>query len=81
MRIRLHDGPCAGEHEVAIADGEHPPEEFLVLVEQGPRQKVNEIFGGTIPGINVFAVHHLSRRDGDGTPVYAFRGNRESRGY
>jgi len=52
-----------------------------VLVEQGPRQTVDEIFGGSIPGVNVFAVHRLARRDGDGTPLYAFAGRRESRGY
>ena len=81
MLIRLTDGPCKGEHDVSIADGESPPEEFLVLVEQGPRQKVDEIFGGSIPGINVFAVHRLSRHDGDGIPIYAFAGRRETRGY
>jgi hypothetical protein len=26
-------------------------------------------------------VHRLARRDGDGTPLYAFAGRRESRGY
>ena len=81
MRIRLADGPCRGDHDLRIADGASLPEEYLVLVEAGPRQKVNEIFGGTIPGINVFAVHRLDRRDADGTPVYAFTGRRESRGY
>lgn len=81
MRIRLADGPCRGDHDLRIADDASLPEEYLVLVESGPRQKVNEIFGGTIPGINVFAVHRLARRDTDGTPVYAFTGRRESRGY
>lgn len=81
MLIRLNDGPCAGEHDVKIADGADPPEEFLVLVDQGPRQQVDQIFGGSIPGINVFAVHRLARRDRDGTPVYGFAGRRESRGY
>ncbi|GLZ46643.1 hypothetical protein Acsp06_28280 [Actinomycetospora sp. NBRC 106375] len=81
MRIRLDDGPCQGDHDLTIAEGANLPEEFLVLVEQGPRQKVSDMFGGSIPGINVFAVHRLARRDGDGTPVYAFAGRRESRGY
>lgn len=81
MRIRLADGPCRGHHDLTIAEGASLPEEFLVLVESGPRQKVSDIFGGSIPGINVFAVHRLARRDHDGTPVYAFTGRRESRGY
>lgn len=81
MRIRLTDGPCQGEHDLTMAEGATLPEEFLVLVERGPRQKVNDIFGGSIPGINVFAVHRLARRDQDGTPLYAFAGRRESRGY
>jgi hypothetical protein len=81
VRIRLSDGPCRGEHDLTIADGASLPEEFLVLVEKGPRQKVNDVFGGSIPGVNVFAVHRLARRDGDGTPVYSFAGRRESRGY
>jgi hypothetical protein len=81
MLIRLTDGPCKGEHDVSIADGANPPEEFLVLVEQGPRQKVDEIFGGSIPGVNVFAVHRLARHDRDGIPLYAFAGRRETRGY
>lgn len=81
MRIRLADGPCHGDHDLSIADGAALPEEYLVLVEVGPRQQVSEIFGGSIPGVNVFAVHRLDRRDADGTPVYAFAGRRESRGY
>ena len=81
MRIRLADGPCQGHHDLTIAEGVSLPEEFLVLVEKGPRQTVNDIFGGSIPGINVFAVHRLARRDQDGTPVYSFTGRRESRGY
>ncbi|GAA4801061.1 hypothetical protein GCM10023200_42320 [Actinomycetospora chlora] len=81
MRIRLADGPCQGHHDLSLAEGANLPEEFLVLVEKGPRQKVNDIFGGSIPGINVFAVHRLARHDQDGTPVYAFTGRRESRGY
>ncbi|MHC1561787.1 hypothetical protein ACR9E3_22725 [Actinomycetospora sp. C-140] len=81
MRIRLADGPCQGDHDLTIAEGVNLPEEFLVLVEQGPRQKVSDVFGGSIPGINVFAVHRLTRRDQDGTPVYGFTGRRESRGY
>lgn len=81
MRIRLADGPCRGDHDLALAEGASLPEEYLVLVESGPRQQVSDIFGGSIPGINVFAVHRLDRRDRDGTPVYAFTGRRESRGY
>jgi hypothetical protein len=81
VRIRLADGPCQGHHDLTIAEGVSLPEEFLVLVEKGPRQKVNDIFGGSIPGINVFAVHRLARHDQDGTPVYSFTGRRESRGY
>jgi hypothetical protein len=81
VRIRLVDGPCRGEHDLSIAEGASLPEEYLVLVESGPRQQVSDIFGGSIPGINVFAVHRLERRDGDGTPLYAFTGRRESRGY
>lgn len=81
MRIRLADGPCRGDHDLRIAEGATLPEEYLVLVEAGPRQKVKDIFGGSIPGVNVFAVHRLDSRDGDGTPVYAFAGRRESRGY
>lgn len=81
MRIRLADGPCRGDHDLAIADGATLPDEYLVLVEAGPRQQVTEIFGGSIPGVNVFAVHRLDRHDTDGTPVYAFAGRRESRGY
>ena len=81
MRIRLADGPCRGHHDLTIAESANLPEEFLVLVEAGPRQKVSDIFGGSIPGVNVFAVHRLARRDQDGTPVYAFAGRRESRGY
>jgi hypothetical protein len=81
VRIRLADGPCQGEHDVTIAEGASPPEEFLVLVEEGPRQTVSEIAGGSIPGVNTFAVHRLARREGDGTPVYSFAGRRESRGY
>ncbi|MEJ2886566.1 hypothetical protein [Actinomycetospora aeridis] len=81
MRIRLHDGPCRGDHDLTLAEGASLPEEYLVLVESGPRQKVSDMTGGSIPGINVFAVHRLDRRDADGTPVYAFAGRRESRGY
>jgi hypothetical protein len=50
-------------------------------VEKGKRTVVNEIYGGSIPGINVFAVHRLAKHDPDGTPVYGFVGRRESRGY
>ena len=81
VRIRLADGPCQGDHDLTLAPEASLPEEFLVLLEAGPRQKVNEMFGGSIPGVNVFAVHRLHRRDADGTPVYAFAGRRESRGY
>jgi len=81
VRIRLADGPCRGDHDLSIADGASLPEEYLVLVEKGPRQRVNDIFGGSIPGVNVFAVHRLDSRDRDGTPVYSFAGRRESRGY
>jgi hypothetical protein len=81
VRIRLADGPCRGDHDLTIAEGASLPEEFLVLEEKGPRQQVNDIFGGSIPGINVFAVHRLAQPDKDGTPVYSFAGRRESRGY
>ena len=81
MQIRLVDGPCAGSAEVRLAQSAAPPEEYLVLLEQGRRLVVNEINGGSIPGVNVFAVHRLDRRDADGTPVYGFVGRRESRGY
>ncbi|WP_433801110.1 hypothetical protein [Actinomycetospora sp. CA-084318] len=81
MRIRLQDGPCAGEHDVRVIDTAPPPEEYLVLVEKGPRTPTDGVNGGTIPGVNVFAVHRLARRDPDGTPVYGFAGNRFSRGY
>lgn len=81
MLIRLADGPCAGEHDVQISAGATPPEEFLVLVEARPRQKVREMFGGSIPGVNVFAVHRLARQDADGAPLYRFTGRRETRGY
>jgi hypothetical protein len=81
MRIRLTDGPCRGDHDVRLSTAAAPPEEYLVLVEKGKRQVVNEISGGSIPGVNVFAVHRLAKRDPDGTPVYGFVGRRESRGY
>jgi hypothetical protein len=81
MQIRLQDGPCRGEHDVRIAETAPPPEEFLVLVEAGPRMPVNGLNGGSIPGINVYAVHRLDRRDPDGTPVYGFAGERHQRGY
>lgn len=81
MQIRCSDGPCAGEHDVRLAPGAAPPEEFLVLLEAGRRQRVSEISGGSIPGVNTFAVHRFARRDGNGTPVYRFVGRRQSRGY
>ena len=81
MQIRLADGPCAGRADVRLARDASPPEEYLVLLEQGRRQKVKDMFGGSIPGVNVFAVHRLHRTDADGTPVYGFVGRRESRGY
>lgn len=81
MNIRLQDGPCRGAAEVRLADGAAPPEEYLVLLEQGRRQRVKDLVGGSIPGINVFAVHRLAHRDPDGTPVYGYVGRRESRGY
>ena len=81
MQIRLQDGPCRGEHDVRIAETAPPPEEYLVLVEAGPRMPVHGLNGGSIPGINVYAVHRLHRRDPDGTPVYGFAGERHQRGY
>lgn len=81
MRIRLADGPCRGDHDLSLAEGARLPEEYLVLLEAGERLQVSGIFGGSIPGVNVFAVHRLDRRDTDGTPIYAFAGRRESRGY
>ena len=81
MRIKLQDGPCAGAADVRLSPGAAPPEEYLVLVEKGKRRPVSEVAGGTIPGVNVFAVHRLSRTEPDGTPVYGFVGRRESRGY
>jgi hypothetical protein len=81
MRIRLRNGPCRGEHDVRISEGASPPEEYLVLVEKGPRTPADGLNGGSIPGINVFAVHRLDRRDPDGTPVYGFAGERHQRGY
>ncbi|NMO93984.1 hypothetical protein [Actinomycetospora sp. TBRC 11914] len=64
-----------------IAETAPPPEEYLVLVEKGPRTRTDGLNGGSIPGINVYAVHRLDRRDADGTPVYGFRGERHQRGY
>ena len=81
MRIRLADGPCQGDHDLTIAEGASLPEEFLVLVEQGPRQKVSEIHGGSIPGINTFAVHRLARRRNRPACRRPRAGRRESRGY
>lgn len=81
MRIRLRGGPCAGEHHVQIGETASPPEEFLVLLDAGPRTPTEGLNGGSIPGVNVFAVHRLDRRDPDGTPVYAFSGERHQRGY
>ena len=81
MRIRLADGPCAGSADVQLSPGAEPPEEYLVLMETGKRRKVSDLAGGTIPGVNVFAVHRLARTEADGTPVYGFVGRRESRGY
>ena len=81
MRIRVQDGPCAGDHDVRVTESAPPPEEYLVLVEKGPRTPTDGVNGGTIPGVNVFAVHRLARRDPDGTPVYGFAGERHSRGY
>jgi hypothetical protein len=80
MRIILQDGPCRGEHDVQIGEAATPPEEYLVLVEAGPRTPTDGLNGGSIPGINVFAVHRLSRREADGTPVYGFAGERHQRG-
>lgn len=81
MRIRLQDGPCAGDADVRLAAHADLPEEYLVLLEQGRRMAVGDVTGGSIPGVNVFAVHRLASRDADGTPVYGFVGRRESRGY
>jgi hypothetical protein len=81
MRIRLQDGPCRGEHDVRVFDTAPPPEEYLVLVEAGPRMPTDGLNGGSIPGINVYAVHRLRTRDSDGTPVYRFAGERHQRGY
>ena len=81
MNIRLRNGPCAGTAEVRLSPQAAPPEEYLVLLEQGKRRKVSEMTGGSIPGVNVFAVHRLTGSEPDGTPVYGFVGRRESRGY
>jgi hypothetical protein len=51
-----------------------------VLVEKGPRTPTDGLNGGSIPGINVYAVHRLDRRDADGTPIYGFAGERHQRG-
>ena len=76
MRIRLRNGPCSGEHDVRIAESAAPPEEYLVLVETGPRTPTDGLNGGSIPGINVYAVHRLDRgiptaRRSTGSPASA----------